>query len=80
MPKKSKILNVEEVAKQRIGILTDLFPQLVFEDDYMETEDGVRALIRIMDRNGEVKGLEFIEPEELWSDPDSSGRISGDNG
>jgi len=61
---------VEEVTKDRMRLLGSAHPELVLEDDYMDTEEGLRGLIRKLDRRGEVVGLEFVEPEELWADPD----------
>jgi hypothetical protein len=55
----------------RLRDLQKDFPDLSFESDYMDTEVGTRGLIRQLDSRGEVTGLEFIEPEAFWADPDA---------
>ena len=63
---------VNSVGARRLEFLGSSDPGLSFEDDYMDTEWGTRGLIRVMDREGEVIALEFIEPEEMWGDPDAA--------
>lgn len=65
------MVEVAEVAEQRMARLKKANPERTFEDDYMDTEAGTRGLIRIFGFDGEVSALEFIEPEELWADPDA---------
>mgnify|MGYP000843910779 CR=1 FL=1 len=60
-----------DVLKARLMLLQAENPSLEFEDDRMETEYGDRALIRVFDSSGNLIALEFIEPEELWQDPDA---------
>jgi hypothetical protein len=62
---------VEDVTRSRLRLLQQANPQLVYEDDYMDTEEGLRGLIRAMDGRENVVGLEFVEPEGLWADPDA---------
>ncbi len=65
---------MDEVCKVTAGRLEHLRASgggMMFEDDYMGTEEGTRGLIRVIDPKGDVVALEFIEPEELWSDPDA---------
>ncbi|MBI0584100.1 MAG: hypothetical protein ISF22_07720 [Methanomassiliicoccus sp.] len=62
---------VEGIVKKRLEALRSRGDGSSYEDDHMETECGTRGLIRITDRQGEVVGLEFIEPEDLWFDPDA---------
>jgi hypothetical protein len=63
--------SVEGVTKARLGLLQGVGSRWTFEDDYMDTEVGTRGLIRVLDRQGNVTGLEFVEPEEFWADPDA---------
>jgi len=60
-----------DVLKGRLMFLQSENPSLTFEDDRMETEYGERCLIRVFDSSDNVIALEFIEPEELWQDPDA---------
>lgn len=62
---------VEAVTKSRLKALQGREKTFIFEDDYMDTEVGMRGLIRISRPNGDIAGLEFIEPEEFWMDPDA---------
>lgn len=65
---------MDEVSRVTAGRLKHLRAsegEMTFEDDYMDTEEGTRGLIRIVDPKGEVAALEFIEPEEMWADPDA---------
>jgi hypothetical protein len=62
---------VSRVTAERLEHLRAIEGSMQFEDDYMDTEEGTRGLIRVLDPKGEVAALEFIEPEELWSDPDA---------
>jgi hypothetical protein len=62
---------VRDVGSRRMEHLQAAADDVTFEDDYMDTEEGTRGLIRIIDPKGEVVGLEFIEPEEMWADPDA---------
>jgi hypothetical protein len=59
------------VGQRRLEHLRRSDDESSFEDDYMDTEVGTRGLIRITDKKGEVVALEFIEPEEMWADPDA---------
>jgi hypothetical protein len=63
-------MNVEMVVKARFKLLNAQGGGYV-EDDYMDTEVGTRGLIRKMDKSKDVIGLEFVEPEEVWADPDA---------
>jgi hypothetical protein len=63
--------SVHDVLKGRLMLLQSENPDLTFEDDQMDTELGTRALIRVLDGD-EVMALEFIEPEELWLEPDAA--------
>ena len=65
------IMTVDGCDRARTKLLEAGAPHLIFEDDYMNTEVGTRGLVRIRDRRGDVIGLEFIEPEEFWADPDA---------
>lgn len=65
------IMTVMDVTRARTKLLEAGTPHLIFEDDYMNTEVGTRGLVRIRDRRGNVIGLEFIEPEEFWANPDA---------
>ncbi len=65
------IMTVEDVTRARKKLLEASAPHMAFEDDYMDTEEGTRGLVRIMGPGGNVAGLEFIEPEEFWADPDA---------
>ena len=66
------MVKVEKVTKERMAKLKEANPGKVFEDDYMDTEVGTRGLIKIFGPDDEeVMGLEFIEPEEFWADPDA---------
>lgn len=69
-PTHNEGMSVEEVAKARVKALS-ADQAVTAEDDYMDTEVGTRGLVRILDRSGEVVGLEFVEPEEVWADPDA---------
>lgn len=60
----------EDVASRRLKELRKSKPYMNFEDDYMDTEEGVRGLIRAISADESIEGLDFIEPEGLWSDPD----------
>jgi hypothetical protein len=62
---------INDVGSRRLRHLQATEGELSFEDDYMDTEVGTRGLIRIIDHKGDVIGLEFIEPEEAWADPDA---------
>ncbi len=62
---------VIDVGERRLKHLRSVNSGSAFEDDYMDTEVGTRGLIRVMDPKGEVIALEFIEPEEVWADPDA---------
>lgn len=62
---------VEDATRRRLQALEAGNKALTFEDDYMDTEVGTRGLIRIIGPDGEVAGLEFVEPEEFWFDPDA---------
>lgn len=63
---------VQQVTKERMAKLKEANSGKVFEDDYMDTEVGMRGLIKVFDPDDEeVRGLEFIEPEEFWADPDA---------
>lgn len=62
---------VQEVIENRIKYHRMDRPDMTFEEDLMETECGTRGLIRIINSQGEVIGLEFIEPEGFWADPDA---------
>ena len=62
---------VGEVARERMGKLGEANPGRKFEDDYMDTEFGTRGLIRVFGYEDDVVALEFIEPEEMWADPDA---------
>ncbi|MDW5563643.1 MAG: hypothetical protein SA339_10490 [Methanomassiliicoccus sp.] len=61
---------VKNVGAGRLKHLRASDRSMTFEDDYMEIEEGTRGLIKAVDPKGEIVGLEFIEPEEMWSDPD----------
>jgi len=63
-------MTVEEVTRARLELLSG-DGSIRAEDDYMDTEVGTRGLVRIKDRRGSLIGLEFIEPEEVWADPDA---------
>lgn len=65
------MVEVGEVTEQRMAKLKEANPGRTLEDDYMDTEVGTRGLIRIFGYGGEVAALEFVEPEELWGDPDA---------
>lgn len=58
-----------DVLKSRMMLLQNENPLLTFEDDSMDTELGIRALIRVFNGD-EMIALEFIEPEEMWQEPD----------
>jgi hypothetical protein len=62
---------VEAIGKRRLELLRDRHRDMTFDDDYMDTEVGTRGLVRAIDARGEVAGLEFIEPEGVWADPDA---------
>jgi hypothetical protein len=64
-------MTVTEVTQARAKLLEATISHMIIEDDYMNTEVGTRGLIRIRDRRGNVVGLEFVEPEEFWADPDA---------
>lgn len=55
--------------KSRLTLLQNENPSLTFEDDWMDTEEGTRALIRVIDGDDMI-ALEFIEPEGMWQEPD----------
>lgn len=65
------MVKVPEITKDRMAKLKEANPGRMFEDDCMDTEVGTRGLIRIFGYGDEVTALEFIEPEELWADPDA---------
>ncbi len=60
---------VPDVLKGRLMLLQNENPSLTFEDDQMDTGDGIRGLIRVIDGDDTI-ALEFIEPEEMWQEPD----------
>lgn len=60
---------VPDVLKSRMMLLQNENPSLTFEDDSMDTELGIRGLIRVLDGD-EMIALEFVEPEEMWQEPD----------
>lgn len=62
---------VRDVGSGRLKRLQTEEGKVTFEDDYMDTELGSRGLIRIIDPKGDVVALEFIEPEQMWADPDA---------
>jgi hypothetical protein len=62
---------VEKVTEKRIEFLQQRYPRMSFEGDAMDTDEGMRGLVRIIDSEGTVIGLEFIEPSGLWVDPDA---------
>lgn len=62
---------VVAIGKRRLEHLRRERQDMTFEDDYMDTEVGTRGLVRAIDARGEVAALEFIEPEEMWADPDA---------
>lgn len=62
---------VAAIGKRRLEHLRRERQDMTFEDDYMDTEVGTRGLVRAIDARGEVAALEFIEPEEMWADPDA---------
>ena len=61
---------VEAIGKRRLELLRDRHRDMTFDDDYMDTEvgTGARSGHRRERRGG---GLEFIEPEGVWADPDA---------
>lgn len=65
------MVEAAEVTRQRLAKLREANPGRTLEDDYMDTEIGTGGLIRIFGHGGGITALEFIEPEELWADPDA---------
>ncbi|AGN25847.1 hypothetical protein A3206_06365 [Candidatus Methanomassiliicoccus intestinalis] len=60
---------VEEIIETRLVLLKKNNPGLMIDSDCMETEDGIRGLIRIIEPSTEeIVAFEFIEPEGCWYD------------
>ncbi len=63
---------VEEIIATRVALLKKHNPNFIIDSDSMETEDGCRGLIRVINpQNEEIIAFEFIEPEECWNDPET---------
>ncbi len=60
---------IEEIIETRLALLKKNNPNLIIDSDCMDTEDGMRGLIRIIEPSSEeIVAFEFIEPEGGWYD------------